>query len=588
MPERPGVYLFKGGKENVLYVGKAKSLRSRLRSYFQDAGILDQRKSVMVRMVKDFSFIVTDTELEALILEANMIKQYRPRFNIILRDDKNYPYLKLTMSEEWPRIEVVRRMKRDGDLYFGPYVPAQAMWEALSFIRRTFSIRTCGYLLDKPMRPCIQYQMGRCAAPCAGKISREDYLNVVDEVRLFLTGEKRGLLEGLEQKMGALAEQMRYEEAAQVRDRIGKLRRALESQKVISPELGDMDVIGVCRADGAAGETAVHLLFIRNGTLIGAKSFIIQRTHGSDKAEILHSVVELFYTKEVIPPPEIIAGEEPQGIGMLETMLSDKRAGDVRIIVPEEGKRRELLNMATENARIALEMRRRDEVKMLTELKEMLRLRAVPAAIGAFDVSTIQGSESVGAFICWEEGDFRRDRYRRLKIHGVAGVDDYAMMKELIGRTMQGFEGWAPDLVVVDGGRGQLDVALGIVADLGIETEVIGVAKKPDRAFLADGRIIDLEDRSGPSLLLKRIRDEVHRAAVGYHRKVRDKRVMESPLEKIKGIGTKRRLALLRHFGSLDRIRVATPEEFNQIKGFNKKMADLVLEGLRADDKGQS
>jgi excinuclease ABC subunit C len=303
IPFKPGVYVFKNEKEHVLYVGKAKNLRSRLRSYFQKSSHLDPRKTAMIRNVKDFSYIVTDNELEALALEANLIKQYRPKFNVILRDDKNYPYLKLTVNEEWPRLEIVRRIKKDGALYFGPYVPAGSMWETLAFIRRNFQIRGCRYSLDKPMRPCIQYQMGKCVAPCAGKISREDYLKLVNEIILFLKGEKKGLLEELEKRMLKFSEEMNFEEAAKIRDRIKALRRAWESQKVVAPELGNMDVIGYAKTDSTV---SFEIFFIRNGIMIGSKDLLMKNIENLSDKDMVRSFISQFYSKEIIPPGEIL------------------------------------------------------------------------------------------------------------------------------------------------------------------------------------------------------------------------------------------------------------------------------------------
>jgi excinuclease ABC subunit C len=578
VPKKPGVYIFKDPKERVLYVGKAKNLRNRLRSYFHESANLDRRKAAMVRQVKDFSFIVTGNELEALILEANLIKQYKPKFNIILRDDKNYPYVKITTAEEWPRIEVVRKIKNDNNLYFGPYVPSQAMWEALAFIRRNFLIRTCGYNLDKPMRPCVQYQMKRCPAPCAGLISKKEYMKIISEVILFLKGEKKELIAKLEAYMQRLSDEMKFEEAAKIRDRIFRLQQAFESQKIIAPELGDIDIIGYYRE---GDDIAFNILFVRGGILIGAKDFFLDKIIASDESEIMHGFIEIFYAKEIMPPEIILAKAMPEDSKALKKWLKDRRGAKIAIEVPKEGKKIELLNMANENARLHFQQKNRPaKDDILPLIKDKLHLKIIPKSIGAFDVSTIQGSESVGAFIYWEGGELKKDNYRHLRIKGVQGVDDYAMMHEIVGRVLSK-EHLVPDLVVIDGGKGQLDVAKKVMDDLAIDAELIGIAKKPDRAFLLNDEIIDLEDRSKESLLLKKIRDEVHRFAISFHRKLRDKRLMESPLEKIPGIGKKRRLELLRHFGSLENIRKATVDDIAKIKGFNKKAAEKIVEGVR-------
>lgn len=584
IPSKPGVYILKNEKERVLYVGKAKDLRNRLRSYFQKSSHLDPRKAAMIKNVKDFSFIVTDNELEALALEANLIKQFRPKFNVILRDDKNYPYLKLTVQEEWPKLEVVRRIKKDGALYFGPYVPAGSMWETLAFIRRNFQIRGCRYVLDKPMRPCIQHQMGRCPAPCAGKISREEYLKLVDEIRLFLKGEKKGLLEELEKKMLRFSEEMRFEDAARIRDKIKALQRAWESQKVVAPELGDMDVIGFHKGDVMV---SFEVFFIRNGIMIGSKDLVMKNIENLSDKELLHTFLSQFYSKEIIPPPEIVTPLLPAESRSLEKWLKQRKEETVKISAPKAGKKKELLLMASENARLILREKRETKIDdLLMDIKEKLGLEKSPEDIGAFDVSTTSGNESVGAFVYWKGGEFNKEMYRRLRIKTVQGIDDYAMMEEIIERIIKNLAGNMPDLVIIDGGKGQLEIAKRVLdknRTLFPETPmVIAIAKDPDRAYTQSSEEpVGLDDGSPSSLLLKKIRDEAHRFAIGYHRKLRAKGLMQSPLERIPGIGKKRRLTLLRHFGSIEAVRNATIDEIKSLKGFHKGTAENLLNTLR-------
>ncbi|MEW6162503.1 MAG: excinuclease ABC subunit UvrC [Nitrospirota bacterium] len=584
LPSKPGVYIFKNGKDRVLYVGKAKDLKNRLRSYFQKSSKLDPRKTAMIRNVRDFSYIATDNELEALALEANLIKQYRPRFNVILRDDKNYPYLKLTVNEEWPRLEVARRIKKDGALYFGPYVPAGSMWETLAFIRRNFQIRGCRYLLDKPMRPCIQHQMGRCPAPCAGKISREEYLKLIEEVRLFLKGEKKGLLDELEKKMLRFSERMRFEDAARTRDRIRALQRAWESQKVVAPELGDIDVIGFYKGDGVV---SFEVFFIRNGIMIGSRDLLIKNTENLSDRKLMHTFLSQFYSKEIIPPSEIITPLLPAESKPLEKWLQQRKEEDVKISAPKTGKKKQLLAMASENAGLIFRDKREPRIdNILKEMKERLRLEKSPEDIGAFDVSTISGNESVGAFVYWKGGEFKKEMYRRLRIKTVQGIDDYSMMEEAIERIIRNLEDSMPDLIVIDGGKGQLEIAKRVIdknVTLFREPPMLAaIAKDPDRAYTPTSEEpIDLEDGRPSSLLLKKIRDEAHRFAIGYHRKLRTKGLMKSPLERIPGIGKKRRLELLRHFGNIEAIRNATIYEIARLKGFNKRVAEKVIEGLK-------
>lgn len=569
----PGVYVFKGPKEKVLYVGKAKNLRSRLGSYFQKSASLDRRKSAMMRLVRDFNFIVTSNELEALILEASLIKQYKPQFNIIFRDDKNYPYIKVAMGEEWPRLEVVRRIIKDGSLYFGPYVPSGSMYEALDFIRRHYNIRPCKYRLDRPMRPCIQYQMKRCPGPCAGYVSRKDYMETVNEIVKFLRGERRDLIRELDARMKTLSDQMRYEEAASVRDRIDALKRAWESQRVISLSLGDLDVIGHFIEDGGA---AVQVFFIRAGIMTGTREFHLKNAGHSDK-EIYGGFIETFYSKEIIPPPEILLPVIPDGHTALSSWLSHRRGGSVKLIVPKRGEKKELVAMAVENAKIALASKAAGG-DVLTELKDRLGLASAPRSIGAFDVSTISGTESVGAYILWEDGEFRKEYYRHVKIRTVEGVDDYAMMAETAKRVLDGMTE-LPDVILIDGGKGHLEAVRRVLG--GIQSSIISVAKKPDRVFLAGAEEpLNIEDRRPSSLLLRRIRDEVHRFAIGFHRKLRAMRFLSSPLEGIPGISKTRRVALLKHFGSIEAIRRANVEELAGVKGMNRKVAAILKETL--------
>jgi excinuclease ABC subunit C len=606
VPRRPGVYLLKGAGENVLYVGKAKDLKGRLSSYFQKSASLDARKSSMMRKVGDFSFIATDNELEALALEANLIKQYKPKFNIVLRDDKNYPYLRLSMQEQWPRLDVVRRIKDDGAMYFGPYVPAGSMWEALSFIKKNFGLRPCRYRLEKPMRPCIEYEMGRCLAPCAGLVTRKDYMLAVEDVVLFLRGRRTELLDELQRRMKRLSDEMKYEEAREVRDRLSALKRALESQKVISPELGDIDVIGFHRGEKDA---VFQVLFIRSGIMIGARDFYLKDVSGLSQSELYSSFIVSFYSKEVIPPGEIVLGTKPEGVRQLRAWLKKGaqhlvkgtrstvktkggkvgKKGTVSLIVPKDGKRLELLRMADENAKLIYEVRKKGLGGMMEEMKGRLWLESPPVSIGAFDVSTLVGGEAVGAFVFWSDGEFQKDRYRRVRIKTVEGIDDYAMMKETVSRVLGDVE--APDMILIDGGRGHLSAVLEAMGEMSHKTGsvhpgsvTLAIAKKPDRLFspLID-EPLDIGDRSPSSVLLRKIRDEAHRFAIGYHKKLRDKRLMASPLEGVPGIGKKRRLALLRRFKGLEGIKQATFEELACVPGMTRPAAEALKRAINED-----
>ncbi|MEJ2695669.1 MAG: excinuclease ABC subunit UvrC [Candidatus Sulfobium sp.] len=571
VPEKPGVYLFRDGNGTILYVGKAKGLRNRLRSYFQKAAVLDSRKSSMVREVADFEYTVTANELEAFILEANLIKRYRPRYNVLLRDDKSYPYLKLTVNEKWPCIEVVRRIQKDGARYFGPYVPAGAMWSILSFIRNNFHIRTCRRTLDKPVRPCIESQIKKCVAPCSGRIDHREYLAMVNEVKLLLEGKNKGLVESLERRMRRLSEEMRYEDAAVERDRITAIRKVTELQKAVAPGLGDVDVIGLHRKENTC---VLKVLFIRNGV-------------------------------------EMLCSEMPEDAAALSSWLSLRKGGTVKVKKPVRGLRRKLVEMAEENARILAGTEdEQGRTGLMDDVAMLLKLPFPPHDIGAFDISNISGKEPVGSFVYWADGEFRKENYRHIRMDSVEGPDDYAMMREMIRRTFIKSEVGSrtsevagggetssrltsrpsppmelPDLIIIDGGRAHLDAALEAFGERDTAGRaVIAVAKDPDRAFLPGRKEpISLEEGRA-ALLLRRIRDEAHRFAIRYHKKRRAKQAFESPLEKIPGIARKRRFELLRHFGSIEAIRKSTIEEISSVKGFNRKLAESVLDSL-AEDK---
>ncbi|MDA8433504.1 MAG: excinuclease ABC subunit UvrC, partial [Nitrospiraceae bacterium] len=555
---------------------------------------LDERKSAMMRGVRDFEYTVTANELEAFVLEANLIKQFRPRYNILLRDDKSYPYLKLTVNETWPRLEVVRKVRKDGARYFGPYVPSGAMWEILSFIRNNFTIRTCGYSLEKRMRPCIQHQIKRCSAPCSGAVDRAEYLQAVEEVKLLLEGRNKGLLSVLEKKMKRLSAEMQYEEAARERDRIRAIRQISETQKAVSPQLGDVDAVGVARA----GDRAVFkILFVRNGFMIGSRHFIVAEVSAETDGALLGSFLGRFYEKEVIPPPEILCAAAPEDGRLIESWLADRRGSSVKISVPVRGIKKKLVMMAEENARLLLQAGAGSVRAAAAEgLAALLGLERPPADVGAFDISNIAGKEPVGGFVFWADGSFRKDKYRHIRMDAVKGPDDYAMMKEMVRRTFQKSVAplfsdvsrlsplTVPDLLIIDGGKGQLGAAMEALEELGIVTDVIAVAKDPDRVF-SPGREDPLALRDdAASLLLRRIRDEVHRFSVRYHKKLRAERTLESPLEKIPGVARKRRFALLKHFGSLEAIRNAPVEEIAALKGFHKKIAEKIHESLSKKD----
>lgn len=623
IPGKPGVYFFKDDQGKILYVGKAKVLKNRVRSYFQKTADLDERKSAMMKSVSDVEFTVTGNELEALILEANLIKQHKPRYNILLRDDKSYPYLKLTLHEKWPRLEVVRRIQKDGARYFGPYVPAGAMWETLSFIRNHYHIPNCRYSLEKRMRPCIQFQIRKCIAPCSGEVDNTEYMQMIREVELLLEGKNIKLIESLEDKMTLLSEKMRFEEAAIIRDRIRAIQSVSESQKVVSPELGDADVIGFFRQDDVA---VFKLFFIRNGVMIGTRDFEQKHTAGEKDGYLFRNFIEQFYAREILPAAELYCSNMPEDRAVLAQWLSEKRGSRVRIMVPVRGIKRRLVSMAEENSQEIMRSRKAEnDPDVLSEIASLLGLKKIPEHIGAFDISNITGTSAGGAFVFWRAGAFDKSLYRNISMDAVKGPDDYAMMREMIRRTVMSLEKGRgdetepkaevkvkrkdnriaqgdsqiktpvlPDLIIIDGGREHLNAALevftplffppcqgGIEGGAGTRPVVIGLAKDPDRVFTQDrDEPIPIDNSNPASLLLRKIRDEVHRFAIRYHRRQRAKRMFESALESIYGLGRKRRFALLDHFGSIDAIKKASVEDIAGLKGFTKKLADAVLKAL--------
>jgi excinuclease ABC subunit C len=588
-PASPGIYIMKDSKGKVIYVGKAKHLKNRLRSYFQDSTSLDARKTKMVKEIKSFDYVVTKNELEALVLEANFIKRTKPRYNIILRDDKNYPYLRLTLNEQWPRLEVTRKIVKDGSLYFGPYVPAGSMWETLKFIRRHFQLPSCSYNLEKPFRPCIQYQMGRCSAPCdesmRTKKDRDMYMDTVNDVKLFLKGEKKETVSALNQRMLKLSDKLRFEEAAKLRDRLKAMEKAWETQRVVSPGLGDVDVIGLYRE---GGEASIFVLFIRNGMVIGRKDFHFKKLLEIDDRELISNFLEQFYSKEILLPPKIILPLKDE-FGTQKQWLSNKRGSRITLSFSRGRKESEILKLANENAMHSFRSYgtspvQRNYTKTLRSLKELLNLKLTPQRIEAVDVSNIAGSEAVGAVVVWENGDFNKDYYRLYKIKTVKGIDDFAMIEEVVKRHIGNLlekEKDLPRLILIDGGKGQLMSALKALKECTLPVEIAAIAKarngKTDRIFL-HGRTdnVPLEPLKSATHLLQRIRNEVHRVAIRYHKKLRTKRTLESPLEKVHGIGKTRRLSLLRKFGSIDSIRNASVEELASVKGVNRKTAALL------------
>ncbi len=591
LPDLPGVYLMKNHRGTVIYVGKAISLKDRVRSYFHKGANLSPRTASMVQHIEDIEWIVTGSDLEAFILENNLIKKHKPRYNIILRDDKNYPFLRLSVGDKFPRITVVRRIKRDGALYFGPYVPAGAMRETLRIIKRIFPLATCKIDLNKKYdRPCIEYEIGRCIGPCIGAAAIEDYKNVVRDVRFFLEGKDRELLREMKRSMKTESENLNFEDAAKIRDRIYNIEKVIERQRIVSAEIKDIDVIGVAREGRGAD---LQILFFRGGMLVGRKDIYYEKADLVSEKEILHSFIEQYYSRDVLIPHSIIIPLELPDTELLEKWLSGLRNSSVKIIVPGRGKKLGMLKLAMENASESIKGHNRkagEKEKDVKDLQELLGLAVIPDRIEAFDISNIFGAEAVGSLVVWQDGGLRRDEYRHYKIRTVSGSDDFAMIGEVVERRLSRVnagKGELPDLIIIDGGKGQLNSAIEVLDRLALNhIAIIGLAKakedKVDRVFLPGAsEAIELDRRSAATHLLQRIRDEAHRFAISYHRKLRGKEAMLSELDKIKGIGRERKISLLKYFGSIESLRRATVKDLMKTPRMTESVADALYHALR-------
>jgi len=587
LPNQPGVYLFKNDAGEVLYVGKAAVLANRVRSYFQKGADHTPRTTLLVSQIADMETLVTRSELEALILESNLIKKHRPRFNVILRDDKQYPYLRLPIREAFPRLTIVRRVQKDGALYYGPYTDIGAMKQTLKLIRKVFPLATCEIEIDGTAeRACLEFEIKRCLAPCIGNQSREEYHEIVRQVRQFLEGRDTELLDEMRSQMEALADRQAFEEAARVRDRITDIERTLEKQRITQTTAVDQDVLGLAW-QGAAVD--LQMLFVRGGLLIGRKDFFWPDAAGTSEEELVRSVIEQFYNKDGLPPRELLVPLPLADAPLIETWLSEKKTQAVKIVAPERGLKHQLVQLAEENAAAALVNHLRNEEtdrQATAELKRLLKLQAPPSRIEGFDISNTMGQASVASFVVWQDGQAKKSDYRKFRIKTVAGANDFASMKEVVVRRYGKSERLClPDLVVIDGGLGQLTAAMAGLKEAGrSDLPIIGLAKakgnKDERIFLPGRKNpIVLRPSSPATHLLQRIRDEAHRFAIAYHRKLRSKALLASKLDQIIGVGEVRRATLLKTFGSLDKIATATDVQLRQA-GLDARTAAEIRKAL--------
>ena len=589
----------KDHRSEILYIGKAKVLRNRVRSYFQDSRNLHPRTRIFLDKVDDIKFLTTKTEAEALILESNFIKKHQPKYNVLLKDDKHYPYLRLTTQEKFPRLEVVRRVKKDKATYFGPYTMVKEVRETIRLIYKIFPLRQSKDKLDgSPLRrPCLNHQMGRCLAPCAGLVSSQDYSEIVQDVSLFLKGKNTTLLKDLKTKMEAASVETRYEEAAVLRDKISAVQTVIDKQKIISTSLEDQDVVAYCSEKDQA---MVQVLIIRSGKMLGEKIFKLKSRKEMEEDETLSSFLKQYYADESILPAEVLLPHPIEDADLIASWLSEKKGMCVRIEVPVIGKKRELIRMAEENASFAMRMESdKGEVgtRSLEELQTALNLKHFPEVIEGFDLSNISGSHAVGSMVVFEHALAAKSKYRRYKISTVKGIDDYAMLREVMTRRYSRLlkeNAPLPNLILIDGGKGHLNAGHDVLQALNLmdRLDLVCIAKGKfrnnlvtDEVYLPQQKKPVLFHENSPSrFLMQRIRDEAHRFAISYHRKLRGKKTLESPLELIPGIGKKRRLMLLKKFGSLENIQKASLEELVILPGITKLLAERILS---AQDRGK-
>jgi excinuclease ABC subunit C len=640
LPLAPGVYLMKGGDGRVLYVGKADLLRHRVRSYFGSKAGLDSRILRMTAEVADIEYIVTDTVSEAFLLECNLIKEHRPRFNIRLRDDKSYPFVKITLGEDFPRIVRTRKLNRDGSRYFGPYASASSVDETLKLLRKIFPFRTCNLEIPEGKRvlerPCLLYYIRRCQGPCIQAIEKGEYRATIERIVDFLEGRQEGIADELRDEMEAHSSALRYEQAAAARDKLRAVERTIEQQKVAAFSRAEQDVIGIAREEG---EACLQLFVIRNGKMIGREHFIVEGARDVTDGEVLGSFLQQYYAAAERPPREVVLPFAPSDADGLASFLTDRRGSRVALTVPERGAKRRMVALASQNAVEALSRERaewladagkRDEA--LDELTTALGLGRAPERIECYDMSNIGGTSAVGSMVVFVNGRPEPREYRRFRIRSGETPDDFRMMAEVIRRRFsrasrlraetgalslaavgadESFEslpeepdeaggpssssppkdvGWAlPDLVIVDGGKGQLSAAVGVLRELDLgEVPIAGLAKRFEELYLP-GRPdpIVLPRNSQGLYLVQRIRDEAHRFAITYHRSVRSRRALSSVIDEVEGIGPIRKKALLKRFGSVRRIREASVEELAETPGIPRELAErlkghLAREGMLA------
>lgn len=604
LPNKPGVYIMKNLLGEVIYVGKAKILKNRVRQYFQNSKNHTEKVKAMVKHIAEFEYIVTDSEMEALILECNLIKKYSPKYNIALKDDKFYPFIKITTNEDFPRVFVTRNFAKDGNKYFGPYTKGAAVYEVMDLIKKLFPLRTCKKAIiegGEPTRACLNYHINLCKAPCAGYISKAEYGKMIDDIINILNGTDNSITKNLKNQMELAAEKLEFEKAAKLRDRILAIESIVEKQKMFTVKEGDEDFIHLYTDNK---DCCVQIFFVREGKVTGREHFMIENEGEEPINELISSFIPSFYGGTAQIPKTIYVPEEIEDHELIEKFLTDKRGSKVWIKIPKKGDKKNLLDMVRNNAKITLEQFKEKMVEekeinkvALTELAEILQLDLFPTRIEAYDISNIQGVDSVGTMVVFENGKAKNSDYRRFKIKTVEGPNDYESMREILSRRFahgldevnkikernleysKGKFCIFPDLIMMDGGKGQVNIALEVLSEFGIEIPVCGLVK--DDRHRTRGIIFNNEEfiiRRGSEImnLITRIQDEVHRYAITYHRSLREKRTLHSILEDIPRIGEKRRRNLLIKFGSVENIKKATFEELLDTPSIDRKAAESI------------
>ena len=591
LPAEPGVYLMKDKDDKIIYVGKAISLKNRVRQYFQSSKNHSSKVKSMVKNINSFEYIITDSELEALILECNLIKKYRPKYNVLLRDDKTYPYIKVTVNEDYPRILKVRRVLKDKAKYFGPYTNVEAVNDTLEVIRNIYPIRTCSIDIDRAIknniRPCLNFHIKKCVGPCTGNVSKEEYNKMIEEILLFLSGKEEKLIEILKEKMNKCSMEFNFEEAAIYRDKIINLQEMMQKQKIdVSTDDINQDIIAMAYNDE---EACVQSFFIRHGKIVGREHFILEGVMDITKESILGSFVKQFYMNAEYIPKEIIIESEIEDQVVLEEWLSNIKGQKVSIRVPQKGDKKSLIQMVKKNAMEYLEKfsnlnKRKYERSegALIELAEVLGLAEPPRRIESYDISNIQGVDSIGVMVVFTNGIKDKKEYRRYKIKTVEGPNDYDSMAEILERRIQ--KGDFADLILLDGGKGQVSAVKKVFEKYGIDIPLWGMYKDDKhrtKGLINATKEIELDRTSNLYRFVASIQEEVHNYAISYHRSLRNKSLTKSTLDDIPGVGEKRKKALLSHFKSIEEIKNASEDELSQVEGLNRSVAENIYNYFR-------